>query len=136
MATRIETRPMSPFARARASAGSDLTTDLRATISKVDELIKIEQSHNNELRELILGLETRLQADLSAVRSTVTVLEGRVTAIEKQNKTILQAISSLNANLTSFRSDFNAFRDEYNAHAHDIMLGHCDWRHSTPPKPY
>ena len=66
MATRVETRPMSPFARARASAGSDLTADLRATIAKVDELIPTEQAHNTALRDLITGLEKRLQVDISA----------------------------------------------------------------------
>ena len=104
---------MSPFARARTSAGSDLATDLRATIAKVDELIRIEQTHNNALRELITGLVTRLQSDLSAVRRTATALEGRMTAVEElvttiegQNRTILQAITDLRADLASFRSEY------------------------------
>ena len=88
MATRTETRPMSPFARARASAGADVTADLRATITKVDELIRTEQAHNNALRELITGLETRIQADLSGVRRSVTTLEARVAALEGQNRTL------------------------------------------------
>ncbi len=88
MATRTETRPMSPFARARVSAGADVTIDLRATIAKVDELIRTEQAHNNALRELITGLETRIQTDLSGVRRSVTTLEARVTALEGQNRTL------------------------------------------------
>lgn len=84
MATRTEPRPMSPFARARASAGVDITTDLRATIEKIDVFILDQEAHIKLLQERIAILNTELTTKLSGLKKTYSSLERRVTLLETQ----------------------------------------------------
>lgn len=82
MATRVETRPMSPFARARTSTDMETTTKLRALIDKVSTLIEEEQKHNIALQESIYALSAGLHIQTSALTRTATTLESRITTLE------------------------------------------------------
>ena len=82
MTTRVETRPMSPFARARTSTDMDTTTKLRALIDKVSILIEEEQKHNKALQESIHALSTSLHTQTSVLTRTATTLESRITTLE------------------------------------------------------
>ena len=93
MATRVETRPMSPFARARTSTDMDTTTKLRALIDKVSTLIEKEQEHNHALQESIHTLSTSLHTQTSVLTRTATILESRITTLES---TLLKTLEERN----------------------------------------
>ncbi len=84
MTIRPETRSMSPFARARASAGFDLANDLQVTIEKIDIFILVQEEHIKLLQERIAILNAELTTKLSGLKKTYSSLERRVTLLEAQ----------------------------------------------------
>ncbi len=93
MATKVETRPMSPFVRARASTDGDTTTKLHALIDKVSTLIEEEQKHNKALQESIYVLSIGLHTQISVLTRTATTLESRITTLES---TLLKTLEERN----------------------------------------
>ena len=75
---------MSPFARARTSAGADFTADLHTTSEKIDTLIKTNEEHIKLLQERIAILNAELTTKLSGLKKTYSSLERRVNLLEAQ----------------------------------------------------